>query len=69
MQGVLAPMHFGIFLIPIGYLETNIKYAKLYFFLGGGVECSVLSLNVFGKHKPRVFENTVPRRTFEPKRK
>lgn len=68
MQGVLARMHFRIFLIPIGYLETNIKYAELYFFFFW-FECEVVSLKVFGKHKPRVFENMVPRRTFEPKRK
>jgi hypothetical protein len=32
MQGVLAPKHFRIFLLPIGSLETRIKYTKLCFF-------------------------------------
>jgi hypothetical protein len=47
MQGVLAPKYFRLFLLPIGLLETNIKYTKLYFLL---LECEVLSFNVFGKH-------------------
>jgi len=38
MQGVLAPMHFRIFLLPIGYLETIIKYTKLFVLF----ECEVL---------------------------
>ena len=38
MQGVLAPIHFRNFLLPIGYLETNIKYTKLFVLF----ECEVL---------------------------
>jgi hypothetical protein len=28
VQGMLAPMHFRIFLLLIGYLETTVKYTK-----------------------------------------
>jgi len=39
MQGMLAPMHFRTFLLPISYLETNSKYTKLFLLF----DCEVLT--------------------------